>query len=102
MNEDQIKEIFSDKAFVQTLMEMDTPEGVQTALKEKGLDLTLEEIAILNQNLEIAMENGGELTEEQLAGVSGGSFVLLGMVLYGVLMGVVVGLPALGHIRRRW
>jgi hypothetical protein len=102
MNEEQIKEIFSDKEFVQTLMDMDDPESIQAALKEKGLDLTLEEIMLLNQQLEIAMDNGGELTEEQLAQASGGSFVMLGIVLWLTLAGVITAIPALGHIRRRW
>jgi bacteriocin-like protein len=102
MNEEQVKELFSDKEFVQTLMAMDTPESIQAALKEKDLDLTLEEIELLNQNLEIAMENGGELTEEQLAQVSGGSFVVLGVVLWSLLAGVLIATPTVGYIRRRW
>jgi hypothetical protein len=102
MNEEQIKELFSDKDLVQTLIGMDTPEGVQAVLKEKGLDLTLDEIALLNQNLEIALENGGELTDEQLTQVSGGSFVVLGVVLWSLLAAVIIATPTVGYIRRRW
>jgi hypothetical protein len=102
MNEEQLKEIFSDEAFTSYLLALDTPESVQAALKEKGLDLTLDEIALLNQNLEIAMENGNELTEEQLAQVSSNSLILLNHILYRALVVAIVGLPTTGFIRRRW
>lgn len=51
MNEQQIKEIFSDEAFVNSILEMETPQDVQKALSEKGLDLSLEEINTIQNTL---------------------------------------------------
>ena len=42
MDEKLVKEVFSDKEFVMSLLKLDTPEEVQAALKEKGIDLTIE------------------------------------------------------------
>ena len=44
MNEELLKEVLSDEAFAKSLIEMETPEDVQTALKEKGVDLSIEDI----------------------------------------------------------
>ena len=44
MNIEKIKEIFADEAFVKGLFELETAAEVQAALKEKGAELTEEEI----------------------------------------------------------
>ena len=52
-------------------MELETPEEVQETLAEKGLDLTLQEIMTIKTSLE--NYQSGELSEEELACVAGGS-----------------------------
>ena len=84
MNEQQIKEIFSDESFVNSILEMETPQDVQKALSEKGLDLSLEEINTI-QNTLINNDNEGELSEDDLENVAGG--VAVTTVICGLIIG---------------
>lgn len=99
MNIKKIKEVFSDEAFVKGLFELETAAEVQTALKEKGIELTEEEIfAIREMFLKVAdgkisaeqleqwavQAERGELSEELLEQVSGGSVLgTIGLALIG-------------------
>jgi len=110
MNKEKIKEVFSDEAFVKSLLELDTPEEVQAALAEKDIDLTVEQIMQMRELLvkvqsgEISPEQleavqkhseDGELDEESLEQVAGGLFIADDVaVLIGI--GIVTGLAALG------
>ena len=47
MNEQKIKEIFSDEIFVKSLLNLETAEEVQAALTEKEIELTVDEINAL-------------------------------------------------------
>lgn len=103
MTEQKIKEIFSDEAFVASLMEMETPEEVQKALAERGLDLSTEEIEKIR---ETAASQEGELSDDALEGVAGGSLtaIICGLIIGGAAAG---GLFSLGKAvnnwtRRRW
>ena len=51
MNEEQLKKLFSDDAFVASILEMETAEEVQKSLADKGLELSLDEIAIIKNTL---------------------------------------------------
>ena len=64
MNVEKMKEIFSDEAFVKSLFELETVTEVQAALKEKGIELSEEEILGIREFL-IKVESG-EITKEQL------------------------------------
>ena len=79
MDETRIKEVFSDEAFVMSLLEIEEPEAVRAAIKEKGIEMSLEEItglgAMLVDALEKAAENGGELALEELDEAAGGWWV---------------------------
>ena len=99
MNIEKIKEIFADEAFVKGLFELETAAEVQTALKEKGIELTEEEIFAIREMLlkvadgEISVKQleqwatqaeRGELSEELLEQVSGGSVLgTIGLALIG-------------------
>lgn len=106
MNTEKMKEVFADEAFVKGLFELETATEVQAALKEKGVELSEEEILGIRELL-IKMENGevsaeqledGELPEELLEQVSGGSF--LGVA---IAVGVVANLAAMvTSIVGRW
>ena len=50
MNEALIKDIFSDEVFVNSLLECETAEEVKTALKEKNLDLSIDDILCLRRH----------------------------------------------------
>ena len=44
MNEERIKEIFSDEAFVKELLSLDAAADIQALLKTKGIELDLDQI----------------------------------------------------------
>lgn len=74
MNEKLLKEVLSDSKFAELLIQQETPEDVQVLLKEKGIELTLEDITSVRNILEQQAE--GELSEDNLENVSGGSLTL--------------------------
>ncbi len=100
MNEERIKVLFSDEAFVKELMALETPEEVQALLAENEIDLSVEEIKQLNEFL--SEHAGEELTEEDLENVAGGFLdcALLAIALAAVVCGVIVGIEQAR--RRRW
>ena len=85
----KVKEIFADKDFVAKVMEMETAEEVQAAVKEKGVELSLDEITAAREQLIKMQENGEELDDSQLEQVAGG-FAIAG-TLFLIGMGVLVG-----------
>jgi hypothetical protein len=105
MNEQQIKEIFSDKAYVQTLLEMDTAEEVQASLAEKGLDLSTKELATLLDAIQKYAESDGELSEVDLETVTGGMFTFVMLIIscvVGIFGGAVAADSSARKARRRW
>ena len=100
MNTEKMKEVFADEAFVTSLFELETAAEAQAALKEKGVELTEEEILGIRdllskvENGEISAEQvklwakqaeNGELPDEALEQVSGGSALgTIALVLVGV------------------
>ena len=126
MNIEKMKEVFLDEAFVKSLFELETVAEVQAALREKGIELTEEEILGV-RDLLIKVEEGGisaeqleswaaqaedgELPEEMLELVSGGlliSSLLIGIAITtaatGVAVGTTVGIGAgvVSAIKNRW
>lgn len=73
MNEAKIKEVFSDEQFVKELFELETPEAIQSALADKDIDVTLDDIVKTRELL--AKYNNGELSKEELESIAGGSAV---------------------------
>ena len=101
MNIEKIKEVFSDEAFVKVLFELESAAEVQAALKEKGVEMCEEEILGIRELL-VKLENGeisaeqaelwakqaenGELPDEALEQVSGGSVLgTIALVALGVI-----------------
>ena len=93
MNTEKMKEVFSEEAFVKSLSEMESVAEMQEALNSKGVQLTQEEVTGLRdffQNVksgEISREQlegwsklaeNGELAEDVLEQIAGGSFLLVG------------------------
>lgn len=103
MNEATIREVFSDENFVKGLFELETPEAVQTALRQKDVVLSVEEIVKTRELLLKHLETGAELSDEELTGVDGGcvlsvlTFGLIAAMIAGALVGgVAVGGGAIG------
>ena len=106
MNEERIKEVFSDEAFVKELLSRETPEEAQELLAEKDIDVSIEELVKLKDLIIAklqAAESGesAELTEEELENVAGG--VIPTLVFFGFFAFVAtnVALVANGH-ELRW
>lgn len=78
MNEALIKEVFSDEAFVNSLANLDTAEEVQAALKEKNVDLSIDDIVKIQKTL--ASQESGELSEDDMENVAGGFAITAGVV----------------------
>ncbi|MBR1729834.1 MAG: Nif11-like leader peptide family RiPP precursor [Selenomonadaceae bacterium] len=104
---EKLKEIFADKDFTAKVLEMETPEEVQKAVKTKGVEMSLEEIDSIKDFVEKNSE-GEELTDDQLENVAGGS-ITVAAVVGGIIIGgaVISGAVTLGRAvnnwtRRRW
>lgn len=104
MNIEKIKEALNDKAFAASLVNLDTAEAIQAALKEKGLDVSEQDSrAILDaltkvKSGEISKEQieklhqqaeNSELSEEALEQVAGGLGIFGWVVV--IVVGVVIG-----------
>ena len=83
ISEETIREVFSDEDFVKTLFALETPEEVQSALKEKNIELSIEEILKVRDLLLKTTGNSGILSDEDLQEVSGGAIItaIAGVVL---------------------
>ena len=131
MNMEKMKEVFSDEAFVKSLFELDSAAEVQAALKEKGIEMTEDEILGI-RDLLAKMESGeisaeqaeqwskqaesGELPDEVLEQVAGGEIIIMaavtitiGTILKWIGIGAAVGAAAGGvaagaidAVERRW
>ena len=108
MNEERMKEIFVDEAFVKELFGKETAEEAQALLAEKDIDVSVEELVKLKDIIVAklqAAENGEsvELTEEEMKDVTGGLGALWAVM--GVLIvatGVMMALPYIDTTRIRW
>lgn len=73
MDNQKIRDVFSDEQFVVALLELDTAEEVQSTLKEKGLEFTLDEIDQIKNQL--TSSSADTLSEADLDNVAGGSAI---------------------------
>ena len=79
MNEELIREVFSDETYVENLFKSESWEAAQASLKEKGIDLSVEEIKTIVNKAKAAEE--GELSDDELENVSGGIDVVFGIII---------------------
>ena len=99
MNEERIKEIFSDKEFVKELFSKETPEEAKVIFTEKGIQLSLEEIIIIKDLIVKKIEQAErgesiELTEDDLVEVAGGEPICIMSVTIGIV--AIAAITALG------
>ena len=108
MNEERIKEVFSDEAFLEKILSTETPEEVQELLEDKDIEMSIGEIEKAKEMILKKLEDPDaelELSDEDLEDVSGGIAPLLAVALwYGACIGAFAvithfGLKAEG---RRW
>ena len=75
MDTNKMREVFSDQAFVRSLMDLETATQVQAELKKKGLYLSEQEVIKVRDNIEKHIKNGADTDEmslDQLDDVAGG------------------------------
>ena len=89
MDQNRIKEVFSDEDFKKRLMELETVEDIKSAINEKGLDFSEEDIVVLQKSIS-ALKSKNDLTLDELDNVAGG------LVITGTAVGIAVGVLAGG------
>jgi lactobin A/cerein 7B family class IIb bacteriocin len=100
MNEERIKEVFSDEAFVKELLSKETPEEVQAMLEDKDIEVSIAEIVKLRELLEKKAEDpNAELSDEDLEDVSGGCLGVAVIASFVVCFGAPIVDSATGG---RW
>ena len=72
-NEAILREVFSDEEFAKSLFALETPQEVQTALQDRNIELSIDEIMNLRDRIVKAQEPGAELSDEELEWVSAGA-----------------------------
>ena len=76
MEEKQVKleELMKDEAFLDAIFSKESSEEVQKLFAEKGVELTMEEVdGLAAAILQAAPEGNGELSEDALDSVAGGT-----------------------------
>lgn len=94
MNEEKMKEVFSDEEFVKDLFTSKSFEEAQGKLKGKGIDVSIDEIKTVYGFIKKRIaDKDCELTDEELESVAGGGTpTFLGGLSIMVVIPVVAGL----------
>ena len=106
MNEERIKEVFSDEVFVKEFWSKETPEEAKAMLAEKEINMSIDELVKIKDLVVAklqAAENGesDELTEEELGDVAGGTFgISVVIAIVGILY--LCGSVTLIKTTNRW
>jgi len=98
MNEERIKEVFSDEEFVKELFSKETPEEAKALLEEKDIDFSVEDLIKLREILVAKLQKSEgseevELGEDELEDVSGGTLTFI----IAVIISVVVNAAFVGY-----
>ena len=98
MNEERIKEVFSDEEFVKELFSRETPEEAKALLEEKDIVFSVEDLIKLREILvaKLQKSEGSEevkLGEDELEDVSGGTLTFI----IAVIIPVVVNAAFVGY-----
>ena len=93
---EKLEDLFKDTAFVKELAPTASPAEAQAVFAAHGLELTIEEIKGISQQcagcIKKLEENDGELSEEDLEQISGGSFRnAFNHAVAGAAIGAVIG-----------
>lgn len=74
MKKEEISEAMKDIKFAESIMDVQSPEEIKKAFKAKGIDLSLEESKVVISTIKkVAESESGELSEEDLQKIVGGS-----------------------------
>lgn len=90
MEQEKIKELMSNEAFVKDLFESESYEAAQDKFKAEGVDVSIDELKTAVTLLKKKAD--GELNDEDLEDISGGS----GLIALGVFYGIAAVTTAVG------
>lgn len=83
---EKMYELLKDRAFVEQMKNMESPEELQAALANRGVELSDDEMTeLIHECKNLADEMSDELSEDQLERVVGGAAITI-TVLYVVLI----------------
>ncbi len=87
ISEEKIKNLVEDEKFIDLMLDMQTPEEVQRAFAEKGIELSLDEVEVMGELINKMIEKGTtNLSKDDLEDISGG---VIGEVTAGLKEGVI-------------
>lgn len=95
MNE-KINELLANKEFVEKLMSLETEAEVQELLSENGVDLTVEQIAMIKKGVASQLTESDELSDDALETVAGGADI------GGIIESVAKAIGTLGDYVHKW
>ena len=91
MDQAKLREVFSDKAYVESILKM-SAEDAAKSLQDRGVEVTAEDLMKVRDVVSVHKEElqNGELSEDVLTGVAGGvsdnMFALIsGMVAFSTV-----------------
>lgn len=92
-NEQLIREVCQDEMFMKSLLTLETPEEVQASLRGRGIELSVDEIKAIRIMLMKKIDAGEELSESELAEVTGGVYLAMtaGAIIFFMVLGGIVG-----------
>ena len=71
--EEKMKNLVQDQEFIKKMLSCEEHEQVQKQFDDNGVEITLEEVKVLGKVLAGMAQSDGELSEDDLEGVAGGS-----------------------------
>ena len=93
-----ISEAFADAEFAEEMSMMETAEEVHAKLAEKGISLTLDEVNEIPKMMSMVSAGEGELSEDDLEDVAGGSNLSQAVTAY--YLGCKLGRWLADHLKR--
>ena len=96
MDKQKLQEVFSDKAYVESIVKM-SAEDAAKSLCEKGVEVTAQQLIEFRDFVVAHKEElqNGELSDADLAGIAGGaSYDTADKVTFGVALTVILGSAA--------
>lgn len=73
MENKKLESLLKSNEFMQSIMKMETPEEVQKAFEEKGVNISKEEVLLIGSIVNETIKKGSVLSEPELAKIVGGN-----------------------------
>ncbi len=92
-NKEKLQQLMQDEKFLKEILDLETIEEVQHAFKEKGVNISTEDLKSVRELIIKFIDNNYELSEEELEEICGGSAItgILIFILKAILAGIITG-----------